>query len=667
MDGWDRWGLLRRFWRDERGAFAVIFAVAAVALIAMGGSAVDYTVLQQARSRAQTALDAAALALEPTIYSASAATIQSQAQALLAAQLGDSVTTWSDCAGNGNTAPCAHVVTPTVDTTNGKLTLTANLKVPMYFVRLVGVTTIPATIVSAATRKKLALEVAMVLDNSGSMSTSYGSGTRMSVLKDSATCAVNILFYSVSTCSASTTGITPNPNVKIGIVPFTMEVNIGPGNASASWIDRSGSAADSIDDDNFDSDDNDATSFSGPVDRISLFSQIKYNGTALSWGGCVEARKHPYDVDDTTPDAASPDTLFTPLFAPDEPGVAQTPGRSQTTNGDTFYNSYIADTATSCNHNPVVVYTQVKTACSGTASKQSTYDSLSCTGPTTDTYVETDQAGNVSTISSIPATIFNIPAPSSPSETYTSSSKKNGVYSNTRTRTYTYTLVLSNREYQERLCKYTGATMSHAPSVSYAYGPNSDCPANAVQALTSTPSSVIAGINAMSAQGGTNITEGAAWGWRVLSPTAPFSEGAAYSAATSKVMIVMTDGENTSYQTGNMNDSQFYSAYGYPWNSTENGRAANTRLLSPSASNSDLETEMNSRLSTVCTNAKALGVTIYTIGIATDQTSNPTGNQQLLTNCASSTDKAFFPASATELQDAFVKIANELAALHLSL
>ena len=38
------------------------------------------------------------------------------------------------------------------------------------------------------------------------------------------------------------------------------------------------------------------------------------------------------------------------------------------------------------------------------------------------------------------------------------------------------------------------------------------------------------------------------WGWRVLSPTAPFTEGRAYTANDNKkILVLMTDGENTYY------------------------------------------------------------------------------------------------------------------------
>jgi hypothetical protein len=79
-----------------------------------------------------------------------------------------------------------------------------------------------------------------------------------------------------------------------------------------------------------------------------------------------------------------------------------------------------------------------------------------------------------------------------------------------------------------------------------------------------------------------------------------------------------------------------------------------------------LEAVMNTRLSTVCTNAKNAGITIYTIGVDVADTSNPTNNTALLTGCASQSSNAFFPNTATDLQAAFVSIANQLAALRIA-
>ncbi len=90
------------------------------------------------------------------------------------------------------------------------------------------------------------------------------------------------------------------------------------------------------------------------------------------------------------------------------------------------------------------------------------------------------------------------------------------------------------------------------------------------------------------------------------------------------------------------------------------------RLGSATQSASTLQDRVDTRLSTICTNAKNAGIAVYTIGLATNATSDPSGNTTLLTNCASTAANAYFPTSASALQNAFVAIANQLAALRLS-
>ena len=85
--------LLRRFARDEGGAFAVIFGVMAIVLVALSGAVVDYVALQQARSRAQIALDAAALALQSQINEPGVTEewIRGKAEAIVADRIGGKV------------------------------------------------------------------------------------------------------------------------------------------------------------------------------------------------------------------------------------------------------------------------------------------------------------------------------------------------------------------------------------------------------------------------------------------------------------------------------------------------------------------------------------------------------------------------------------------------
>jgi Flp pilus assembly protein TadG len=514
---------IRRFRNDERGVFAVIFGILSIVLVATSGAVVDFVGVQQARVRAQAALDSAALALQPQIYTSTTAELRSLAQNLLVERMTDS--------GVSVTVESANVVI-----NGGTLFLQARLTVPMSFVSLVGISEINARIASQATRKKLAVEVTMVLDNSGSM----GSYSRMTNLKAAASNATEILFG----------GETTQPNVFIGIIPFTSFVNVGPSRANSPWMDTAGLS--SIAADNFDNDSNDSTPFNGPVNRLSLYDQI----SNMSWRGCVDARPHTVtgaashlDTDDTVPVNNDPDTLIVPAFGPDTPDS---------------WSSWLAD------------------------------------------YEDDDAA---------PAC--------------------NGISGG------------SDRERQERLCKYSGSIDTST------WGPNFDCPSAELLPLTNVKQPVLDAIDAMVASGATNIHMGTIWGFRALSPTEPFTEGAPYDESTAKAMIIMTDGENTMYSRNNMNGAAYYSPYGYPYNG---------RLGAVGWSSSQMRAEMDVRTLESCANAKARDITIYTIGL------NPPNSttRNMLTDCATSPANAYFPSQASELNGVFAEIANQLSALRLA-
>ena len=611
--------LLERFRSDERGAFLVIFGVLAIVLVATSGAVVDYTAIEQARTRAQVALDTAALGLQPRIYSTSIADLTADAENLLVQQLNTSGgESWAVCTAQA-IPPCAQIDTDgvVVDTAEGTLHLEASLKIPTSFVSLIGFPSVTAKLMSEATRKKLNLEVAMVLDNSGSMSW-Y---SRMTNLKTAANNAVEILFGGAAT----------QPNVFVGIVPFTEFVNVGTANSTATWMDQSGNAG--ISNDNFDTDDYDGNANTSAVDRLSLFAGL----TNVSWKGCVEARVSPYDTDDTEPNIGNPDTLFTPAFAPDEPDSG-------------FYNSYIPDKPAVCNQEPKYVWTQTKYSCNKNANYgKYYYDTATCSGGASpsNTYEIVSELGvTTTTTSARPSSIYNNPDPGSYaySDVYYRVSGSGSNITNRRIRTWTYKY--SNRELQERVCKYSGATVSN-----YADGPNVDCPSNALLPLSNVKATVQAKITAMIADGGTNIHQGAIWGFHMLTPTEPLAEATDFDDAGSKVMIIMTDGENTHSYSSNMNNASWYVAYGYPYNGRLTG-----------SSTSALKAAMNTRTLTTCTNAKAAGIIIYTIGL--NSPNSTTTN--MLTSCASDSSKAYFPTAASQLDSVFEDIANQLSNLRLA-
>ncbi|KFL30732.1 hypothetical protein JP75_13430 [Devosia riboflavina] len=667
----------RRFLADERGAFAVMFGVMAIVLVALGGAVVDYVTLEQGRNRAQLALDAAALALQPRVFEDDfdQAEVQELAQAFLNERIGRSDVV-------------AEIVTTRGNEEEGSLYFQARIKVPTIFVALVGVPELDAAIESEATRKKLALEVVMVLDNSGSMK----DYDRMKYLKLAAQCAANTLFYDEvvddpddpNTCIPAENAQLVE-NVKIGIVPFTMFVNVGNSNKNAAWLDTTG--ASSLHYDNFDNDDDETRlilSYPSTSPQYQFPSRMQlFAATGQAWRGCVEARPHTksgtlstayLDTDDTAP--AGGDTLFVPLFSPDlVNGVGG--------------NNYVADSPAICDRpaysNTTCQQAQRRTGCNA---------SMNNNNCTTQTAQDPVPVGPTDFYSDLAYTrgFYGAHAPSCSCRTWSSWTSYTQVDTSTgsnRTFQRTRNCVgggyvptgLSNRELQERVCKYYAGYTSTA----FSSGPNADCTRTPILPLTSNPADVEATIENMTAEGGTNIHEGTVWGFRALSPGAPFTEGAPYEEATSKVLIIMTDGENTAYNLSNycgdtmrsMNGNCYNSAYGFPYNSGNTNAAStsggNIQRMGPlGTANANLVTEMNTRTSQACANAKdpaTAGIAIYTIGLSTDfvSQSTPATVRAMLTACASSSNHAKFPENPSELKAVFAGIANELSALRLAL
>ncbi len=222
----------------------------------------------------------------------------------------------------------------------------------------------------------------------------------------------------------------------------------------------------------------------------------------------------------------------------------------------------------------------------------------------------------------------------------------------------------SDRELQERLCKYTGKIDTGKP------GPNADCPFNAITPLTTTKKTVLDAIKVMAPQGYTNIHQGAIWGYHMLSPGEPLTEAQSYASSTVKVIILMTDGENTvdGYNSSSMNRARGYMAYGYPGPAPYNGRIYSSTYPNPS-SDAQVTAAMDSRTLETCRQAKkpvATGepdkIVIYTIGL--NAPNQKTIN--LLKDCATDPDHAFFPTDPATLTDTFKLIADQLANLRLA-
>jgi Flp pilus assembly protein TadG len=206
----------------------------------------------------------------------------------------------------------------------------------------------------------------------------------------------------------------------------------------------------------------------------------------------------------------------------------------------------------------------------------------------------------------------------------------------------------SNKTKNQRQCfsgKYSGKSASGG-------GPEFNCPPATVLGMTSTKSTVTNAITALAAEGNTVIPAGLLWGWRVISPGAPYTEGSAYDDEKwIKAIVLLTDGENMVSGGGNDINKSVYNAFGY----AKNGHLGNT-------DGSNAEATLNSKTSTVCGSIKAKGIQLYTIGF---QVSGSTVTN-LLKNCASKPDMYYNSPTNDQLAAIFQDIAQGLSELRIA-
>ncbi|CAA7613154.1 Flp pilus assembly protein TadG [Candidatus Terasakiella magnetica] len=194
-------------------------------------------------------------------------------------------------------------------------------------------------------------------------------------------------------------------------------------------------------------------------------------------------------------------------------------------------------------------------------------------------------------------------------------------------------------------------------------GPNLGCP-TPITPLTNVKATLTPAITAMQAwsRGGTLSDVGMAWGLRVLSPEAPFTEGLPWNTPKwSKAAILMTDGDNQFYKltsTAGSNKvnsavNSDYTAYG---RLDELGRIGTTNATTA-------KTTINTRLTSVCNAMKAKGIIVYTVTFTSGINQ---ATKDIYKSCATDTSKYFDSPSQDELKSAFRAIATSLSNLRLT-
>lgn len=343
---------LRRFATSRGGNIAMLWGLLGAALIAFVGVTVDFTRAQALRAQMQNAADGAALVAERTSNLTDAQrTAAARAffdQSLGAHQPVDGAITFSVTPVTGG----GHRVDASGIFDNG-----LSLVAPLLNHGHGGSNWTISVSAEAVAQVSPPIEVALALDNTGSMVND------MQALRSASTNLANTLYNLAANDPTA---------IKISVVPFVAQVNVG--SANTGMIDTTGLSpqngvmlagrylgwrANSNGQANGTC--TNATSYPATyggiavrwingkstyptpfntvgrcyafspqsVNMYTLFSNLPTNAR---WGGCVEARLPPYDIQDTPPGSTQPATLFTPYFALDEGGDVSGPDNNWITN-----------------------------------------------------------------------------------------------------------------------------------------------------------------------------------------------------------------------------------------------------------------------------------------------------------------------------------------------
>lgn len=584
---------LKHFSSDQRGVVAIIFGLAAIPVIGLTGASLDYSRAANVQTQLQGALDASVLSAAHQ-RDMTDAEVETYMRAQIEAHM-------SGAHGAGSLV--LNIVRGGED---NLLVATASMQIDTSILGIIGVNHIEIGVDSAVTADFGSLEIALVLDNTGSMRHSDRIGALRTAAQD---------FVDVVTEEGAA------DNVEIGLVPYTAVVNIGNLPQMHQYLDREGLSehhasliegqiigrSDSRSCRNASIDLNlpvldgeemqqaeapsswqipgffqmsfldaygdaineligvmpahaaapytyveDGCYYHNP-DQISnwnLYEQM----AGVEWKGCVEARPEPFDVTDEAASDSNPDTLWVPSFWID----------------DASRNWWMTDNNWLSNDQPYV--------------------------PSSD--MRTDYTG----------------------------------------RTYS-------------VLKYDGSqnpNIDETPNGTL--GPNQNC-ADPILPLTDDFSLLEDRIDDMTywLGGGTVTAQGVAWGWRVLSPGHPFTEGEPYGE-TKKVMVVMTDGNNELVSSNNPATLSHYSAYGH----LRDGRFPQENVPSARA-------YIDSRTLAACANARAAGVIVYTVTFGLDSS-----GRAMWDTCATEESMAYHVNSSSDLIGAFNDIADSVGELRLT-
>ncbi len=268
---------LRNFRTANAGNIAITFAFATLPIVGMVGFSVDYSHANSVKVAMQAALDSTALLLSKDAATVTNSDLQTKALSYFNALF---------------TRPEAtNIAIAATYTASGgsQVVVNGSAKVPTMFLGIIGYNDIVVNGSSTSNWGSSRLRVALVLDNTGSMT----SNNKIGALKTASHNLLNMLKNAAQT----------NGDIQVAIVPFNTYVKVDPtAYVNKTWIDWSfnGSSGGGGDDDK--------TSGCNGGDGDSKDNPC--SPSKSTWNGCFSDRTQSYDVQNTAPTASNTATWF---------------------------------------------------------------------------------------------------------------------------------------------------------------------------------------------------------------------------------------------------------------------------------------------------------------------------------------------------------------------
>lgn len=582
---------LSRLRRDQKGNALAIVAASIIPLVGAIGGGVDLTRAYMAEARLAQACDAAALAGRKVLRNKDADGDGNVASSSAAGQEIQKFLNYNFPSGKFGTGTITRTATINDE---GELNITLATTMPTQLLRIVGIQSLGLNADCSARRSGVNVDVVLVLDVTGSMSTSLGSTTRIGALK-SATLSFLDTLDDLRTQLASS-----GMRVRVGIVPYSQTVNVGLDlyAEDASYIKTTGANYYSNQylvtkpSTNWRQRSSDGITGNVSLDLSGFVSRGHSSGfvNAYNWKGCVEMRETVRTINSTT----SLDSI--PSGAWDIRDVA--PG----VDGAPAWQPYI-----------LLPDEDYKTSSSVYAGRY---------GP-----------------------------PTSGSATSDNTFKKLDNVSQNKTRV-PYRITDNSSSVSPTRGQATNITSIDT------IGPNHRCTDRVKLLAEATKDDLESYVNGLDVVGNTYHDVGMYWGLALISPQAPFENENTYLASgfsgeergVNRYIVFMTDGK--------MEPNASYSA----WGQEGNPSSANNHTVTSNTETNRVNAHRR-RFRMLCEEAKRTGIEVSTVAF-----SNSVGStdEDALKLCATSEDHYYKTETASGLEEAFQKIAQNIGYLRVS-